>query len=168
MFSRTAPDTEADPVVPQKLIPLSVLRLELPDLDTASLAGRDDVAIVLDDVGRAAIARSDAKMLIDEQRAREERQRELLAAADLAAEQYDRAWRASLGVGVPASMIPPGSTYLAAVLDAELNSAADGYRPRRSTVAEDLLSNDGAITFTRSPTGMSRDRNRSCPTADHH
>ena len=51
MFNRTIADTEPmhdEDVLVVDLIPLSVLRLELPDLDTASLAGRDDVAIVLE------------------------------------------------------------------------------------------------------------------------
>ena len=38
-------------------------------------------------------------------------------------------------------MIPAGMTYAAAALSAELDAV--GYRPRRSSVAEDLLDNGG-------------------------
>ena len=51
--------------------------------------------------------------------------------------------RASLGVGVPASAIPPGLSYAEAVASAELN--AQTYRPRASVVA-DALDNSG-MTF---------------------
>ena len=93
------------------------------------------------------ISRDDARMLIAERAAAEERRAELLRRADAQAEEFDRRWRAQIGAGIPSSTIPPGSTYLAAVVDAELNSRAEGYRPGRSTVAEDLLSSNGSLTY---------------------
>ena len=45
---------------------------------------------------------------------------------------------------MPASAIPQGLTYGEAVVAAELD--AQVYRPRRRSLVEDLLSNDG-ITF---------------------
>jgi hypothetical protein len=55
---------------PAELVPLSVLELDLPapgDGWAAHLAHRG-VEIVLDDIGRAAVARSDARMLFAERR----------------------------------------------------------------------------------------------------
>ena len=58
--------------------------------------------------------------------------------------EADQLWRAQLGVGVPASAFSGFETYGQAIASAELDAQA--YRPRAS-VAEDLLSNDGAITY---------------------
>jgi hypothetical protein len=136
----TAPPTQDMPAVADT-IPLTVLQLDHPAPAagwTAYLAGRG-VEIVEDDLGREAISRGDAKILLDEQRKREAKRAELLARADEAAEQFDREWRAQLGVGIPASAIPAGMTYAAAVASAELDGV--GYRPRATLVA-DVLDND--------------------------
>ena len=80
-------------------------------------------------------------MLISEYRADEDRRAQVGAESDRRAVETDRQFRARLGRGVP---IPEGMTYAEAVLSAELD--AQSYRPRRTSLVEDLLSNDG-ITF---------------------
>jgi hypothetical protein len=134
---RTAPE----------LIPLVELELSLlapVEGWAAHLAGRS-IAITTDDIGRPAIARTAARQLLTEQREHEARKREMLAAADQQAEEYDRAWRAQLGFGVPAGMVPVGMSPAEALFAAELDSHA--YLPRRASVAEDLLDNSGGLTF---------------------
>ena len=147
MFRSPVADPPADHVVvdPPELIPLSVLALDLlaPADWSAFLADRG-IEIVLDDIGRAAISRSDARRLFDEQRENEARKAEMRAAAEKRAVEADQRFRASLGVGVPASAFAGFETYGQAVASHELDRQQ--YRPRAS-VAEDLLSNDGSITF---------------------
>ena len=58
--------------------------------------------------------------------------------------EADKQFRASLGVGLPASAIPHGMTYGQLIAEAKLDSQT--YRPRAS-IAEDLLSNSGELTF---------------------
>jgi hypothetical protein len=127
-------------------VPLSELERDLPTPGegwAAHLAARG-VEIVLDDLGRASISRDAARQLFVERRESEAKAREHAAVVERRAIEQDRAWRASLGVGVPASALPAGRTYAAAALSAELDGQA--YRPR-ATVVEDLLSNDGSLTF---------------------
>jgi len=62
------------------------------------------------------------------------------AAAEQRAVEADQRRRASLGHGVK---VPEGMTYAEAVLSAELD--AQSYRPRRTSLVEDLLSNDGIV-----------------------
>jgi hypothetical protein len=140
----TAPPTRA--ALAEALIPLSVLRLDLPEPAqgwAVYLAGFG-IATVTDDIGREAISRGNAKMLLDEQREREARRAEILARADAAAIEFDREWRSQLR-GVPADMIPAGMAPAAAMFAAELDSHA--YQPRRASMAEDLFDNSGEITF---------------------
>ena len=64
---RAHPDTEPTSgklpeVRSDELIPLSVLRLDLPHVDATFLAGRG-TEIVLDSLGREAVSHSDAKRL---------------------------------------------------------------------------------------------------------
>ena len=132
-----------DVVLPADLVPLSHLELDLPapTLGWPAYLSSRDIAVVNDDIGRAAIARSDARLLISEHHADETRQAEMRAAAEQRAVHADQKWRASFGQGVE---VPAGMTYAEAVRSAELD--AQSYRPRRRSLVEDLLSNDG-ITF---------------------
>jgi hypothetical protein len=107
------------------------------------LAGHG-VPVMADDISRPAVARSAARMLIAEQHEREARRRAKAAKVERAAVEQDRQWRRQLHGGIPASAIPHGMTYGQAVASAELDGQA--YRPRASVV-EDLLSNDGSLTF---------------------
>ena len=102
------------------------------------------VEVVEDSIGRSAIAHNDARRLFDEHREAEAVKAELRARQEREAIESDQRFRAQLGAGVPASAIPAGLSYAEAVQSAELD--AQSYRPRRTSVVEDLLSNDG-ITF---------------------
>ncbi len=144
------PDVAERPVPDRRrydeLIPLSVLALDLstPVEGWTVYLERRCIEIVTDDLGRLAVARGDARRLFAEQRENEVRRAALREAAEQRAVEADQRFRAQLGVGVPASAIPAGMTYAAAVLSAELDGQA--YRPRAS-VAEDLLDNSGGLTF---------------------
>jgi hypothetical protein len=83
-------------------------------------------------------------MLLSEHRVDELRKAEMRAAAEKRAVEADQRWRASLPSGVLAGALPPGMSYAEAVHQASLDSLT--YQPRRTSVVEDLLSNDG-ITF---------------------
>ena len=146
MFRNTAPDAEVAPAEatpPDEPIPLSHLELDLPVPTIGWLAylGNVGIEILTDDVGRPAISRTDARMLIAEHHDNEVRKAELRAAAEKRAIEQDQAFRASLGHGVK---VPDGMSYAEAARAAELDSQT--YRPRRRSLVEDLLSNDG-ITF---------------------
>jgi hypothetical protein len=149
MFRYTMPADIERPatVIDPELIPLSVLALDIEQPSagwTAYLAGRD-IAITTDDIGRPAIARVDARQLLTERAEHEARRAEFIARADEAAIQFDREWRAQLGVGVPASAIPAGMSATEAMFANELASHA--YQPRRTSMAEDLFDNSGGLTF---------------------
>jgi hypothetical protein len=126
-------------VVAADLVPLSVLELDLaaPSVGgwTAYLAGRG-IAVVLDDIGRSAVTRADARRLITERRESAARQHE---AAERQAIELDQRWRAQLPGGVPASLIPEGVRPAAAMLQ-----AAHDARPRRLTPLQEALSNSGS------------------------
>jgi hypothetical protein len=149
MFSKPAPPViEPAPDVralSEDLIPLSHLALDLvepPAGWSAFLADRH-IAIAVDDVGRLAVSRDNARTLLSEQREHEAHVREMAAEQERQAIEQDQRFRASLGVGVPAHLIPAGMTYAEMVASAELDSQT--YRPRASMV-EDLLDN-GGMTF---------------------
>ena len=80
-----------------------------------------------------------------DKREREARRAELLRRADEAGIEFDLAWRAQLGVGVPASAIPVGMSAAEAMFANELDSHT--YHPRRAIMAEDLFDNSGGLTF---------------------
>jgi hypothetical protein len=65
-----------------------------------------------DDLGRDAVSRGDARRLLDERRAEELRVRALRAVQEREAVEADQRLRTSWGVGVPASMIPAGMSFL--------------------------------------------------------
>jgi hypothetical protein len=151
MFKTTIPASEPAPAevgtaVPTEPVPLSVLELDLPAPTTGWLIELDrrGVDVVVDDIGRDSISKADARQLIAEHRDNEARKARMRAESEKRAIEADQRFRASLGVGVPASAIPHGMTYGQAIASAELDSQA--YR-RRASVVEDLLSNDGSLTF---------------------
>jgi hypothetical protein len=80
-------------------IPLSHLELDLPAPAgvgwSAYLADRG-IAVVLDDVGRLAIARADAKRLFSERAEGAARAREVAERHERQAVEADRQWRAAL------------------------------------------------------------------------
>jgi hypothetical protein len=93
------------------LVPLTVLAL---DLGEPSVGGRDaylsgrGIPVVLDDIGRKAISRADARQLFDERREDEIRRREVAVRQEQQAIERDQQWRAQLPGGVPWYEIPPG------------------------------------------------------------
>lgn len=97
--------------------------------------------VVDDHLGRRAVTATTARQLLTAQRDAERRAREVTALADAEAE---RRWRAQLPAGLPADRIPDGmSPAMAMVAEGERDS-----QPRRRTsVLEDALANDGAITY---------------------
>jgi hypothetical protein len=127
---KTGPATEPAPVevALDELIPLSVLELDLPAPTTgwASHLADRDIEIVLDDLGRAAITRADAKQLFDEQREAEARQRELAEQRDREAMERERAFRAALPKGVPCYELPAGMSPA----DALMRTGLEAERPR--------------------------------------
>ena len=85
------------------LVPLSVLSLDLdppPEGWTDYLSARN-VAVELDDIGRLAITRSDARQLFDEHREAEVRAAELRAKQEQALVEQSRQMLASLPKGTP-------------------------------------------------------------------
>jgi hypothetical protein len=147
MFKATVAAAEPAQQLPtSEVMPISHLALDLPtpELGWPAYLSSRDIAIVEDGIGRSAISRVDAKQLFDEHRDNDARKAELRAAAEQRAIEADRVFRAQLGVGVPASLIPAGMTYAAAALSAELDGQT--YRPRASVV-EDLLDNGGGLVF---------------------
>jgi hypothetical protein len=135
-----APDVE----VAADVIPLSHLELDLPtpvEGWTVFLAARG-VEVTLDDIGRMAVARVDARQLLTEQRDRDAeqvRRRKLLEARQVADDQIRRA---SIWGGLSADLIPPGVTPAAAMVAAD--KAA---QPKRQSVLQHALANTGEMVF---------------------
>src|SRR5829696_4343052 len=108
-LATAAAEDVADPW--SDLLPLSLLSLEMgaPDDWRAHLAARG-VVVVVDDVGRDAVSRSDARVLLAEYRETVAAEREAAArkreALEREAEERDRAYRAQIWKGVPASAFP--------------------------------------------------------------
>jgi len=130
--------------MPEQAVPLSELERDLPVPAAgwaAELAARG-VAVVLDDLGRAAVDRATARVLFAEHREQEEasaRQRAELERRVVAA---DEARRAALPRGIPVGQVPTGMSA------AEMLMASDPMRgSRRVSVVEHALKNDGALAF---------------------
>ncbi len=117
------------------------------------LAGRG-ITVLVDDIGRSAVTRADARRLITERRESEARQRE---AAERQAIKADQQWRAQLSGGIPASLIPACVRPAAAMLQ-----AAHDALPCRLPPLQEALSNSGELTY-HSLRSMSRDRRPPAP-----
>ena len=153
MISKPAPPGEPAPAVMHSTgtnvpvrdvspVPLSVLALDLPVPVEGwpDFLGRRGIAIVPDSLGRDSIGHDAARRLLDEKREAELRARAHRRLMEQEAVERDQLRRASLGQGVK---VPDGMTYAEAVQSAELD--AQTYRPRRTSLMEDLLSNDGIV-----------------------
>ncbi len=146
----------AEPVIvdpsPEPVVPLSHLELDLasPVEGWAAHLAVRGISITIDDIGRASVARIDARQLFDEKREAEARAREHAAVVERHAIEQDQRFRASLGVGLPAAALQGFETYGQAIASLELDGQQ--YRPKTSMV-EDLLSNDGGIVFHPIPHG---------------
>ena len=89
--------------------------------------------VIADDLGRTAVDRGTARRLLAEQKAAEQRRRELAAQQDA---QLEEQWRAQFRPGVPVSQ--DGTTGAALMLAAAKDAA-----PKRRTPLEDALGGGG-------------------------
>jgi hypothetical protein len=150
---RTAPDTEPAPgvtVAAADLIPLSHLELDHPRPPEGwpAFLGRQAIAFVPDDIGRDSIRRSDAQVLLHEQRAAQIRAVKLRQLADQEAVEADQLRRALIWKGLPADALPPGVAPAAVMLQSDRDA-----QPRRTTPLEEALSNSGTLTYHALPKG---------------
>jgi hypothetical protein len=132
--------------MPAHPVPLTELERDLPApaVGWAAELGRRGVAVVLDDLGRAAVDRATARALFAERREQEEaasRRREELERRVVAA---DEARRAALPRGIPAGAVPEG---LSAGLLMMLSDPMPGSR-RQSVLEHSLEHPAGAIVYT--------------------
>jgi hypothetical protein len=146
---RSVPEVVADPpadvdvVPPEELVPLVVLELSLdaPATGWPTYLGGRGVEIVTDDLGREAITRSDARLLIAERRERELQQARQRKEAEAAAIEADQLRRAQIWKGLPSNHLPVGAHPAAAML-----AAAQHARPRRVTPLQEALAGE-SLTF---------------------
>jgi hypothetical protein len=148
MFSKTTPAAEVISTVEKEpsepLVPLSHFALDHPQPPEgwSNFLGRRGITLRPDDIGRDSIRRSDAQMLLHEQRAEQLRQRKLAALRQEQEEEADKLRRSQIWTGLSADAIPIGVHPAAAMLQASKDA-----RPRRSTPLEHALSNEGGVVF---------------------
>ena len=92
------------------------------------------MSIIIDDIGRPSVSRSDARQLLDEQREAEARNREVMERREQQFIQQDRIRRASMPTGIPAGLIPDNLRPTEALM-----LAGEGSGPRAKSVHEQLL-----------------------------
>jgi hypothetical protein len=105
-----------------------------------ALAAQLDGQVVLDDIGRRCVTREVARRLFADRAAAEVRWRE--AQDHQVADHAERAAANRPWPGIPASFIPEGVAPAAAMLQAAKDAA-----PRRQSVLQHALSNEGAIEY---------------------
>jgi hypothetical protein len=143
MFRNTTPAAEPAPDVdvmtPAEPVPLSHLELDLPAPTTGWLIELDrrGIEVVTDDVGRLAVSRENARLLISEHRAATSHAREVAARRDQQLIEADRVRRANMPAGIPAGLVPDGMSGAEAML-----LAGEKRRPR--SVHEQLLEREFA------------------------
>jgi hypothetical protein len=149
MFRHGAPaeaeEIEQDtyPGTHDDMIPLSILRLDLdPNEPWPLFLGRRGIAFRPDAIGRDAISAGDAQRLIAERRSDELRQRERLRVAEQELVADDERRRALIWRGVAADRMPAGVAPAAVMLQNDRD-----LQPKRRTVLEEALSNDGSLTY---------------------
>jgi hypothetical protein len=126
---------------PDTPIPLSHLELDLPtpvEGWTVFLAARN-IEITLDDIGRMAVARVDARRLLTEKREREAEQARRRKLAEAQAVADDQLRRSRIWGGAPAV---EGVSAAALMLQADKDA-----QPRRRSVLQEALSNSDGMTF---------------------
>lgn len=140
----------ATPVVitPADPVPLSHLSLDVDEPSVGWLIELDrrHIDVLVDDVGREAVSRDDARMLITEHRARREaaeaRRRAVREEQERQAIAADQAFRAALPKGLPWYEIPMGATA------GEMWQAAElATQPKRESVLQHALSNSGEVEY---------------------
>jgi hypothetical protein len=134
-------------------VPLSVLELDLGQAPVggwaAYLADRG-VELVLDDIGRLAVARQDARALLAEKREDEQRRREAVARQEQRLIDADEARRATIWKGMPADQIPDGVTAVQLWQQEEHER-----RPRRTSPLEEALAGETLTFHPYGPDGES-------------
>jgi hypothetical protein len=117
MFRSVKPDTDtedaghpSEPVADlTELIPLVVLELSLAaPVEWAAFLAKRGMSIIIDDIGRPSVSRSDARLLLTEQREAKVRRREKAAELERQAVEQDQLRQASLPTGIPAGIVPDG------------------------------------------------------------
>jgi hypothetical protein len=128
---------------PEELVPLSVLTLDLPAPDEGwnTYLNRRSIPVAEDDLGRAAVARSVARMLIAERRQAELEQARKREEVERLAVEADHLRRAQIWKGLPSDQLPVGAHPAAAML-----AAAQDARPRRTSVLREALAGE-SLTF---------------------
>jgi hypothetical protein len=147
---RTAPVVEPAPdvKVPAELIPLVVLELSLAaPVEWAAFLADRGMSIIIDDIGRASVARSDARQVLTEERENEVRRREKAAELERQAVEADQQRRAQIYAGIPAAAIPADVHPARAMLEA----SRDARRPRRVSPLQEALSGE-SMTYHSFPT----------------
>jgi hypothetical protein len=145
MFSK-APAVEPAPEVIglADVIPLSHLELDLPtpvEGWSVFLAARG-IEVTLDDIGRMAVARVDARRLLTVKRDREAEQARRRKLAEAKAVADDQIRRSQIWGGIPADHMPPGVTPAAVMLQNDRDA-----QPKRTTPLEHALSNSGSMEY---------------------
>jgi hypothetical protein len=143
MFNKTTPvieSTDTDVVVPADApIPLSVLSLDVdpPTTGWEPFLTVRNIAVVIDDIGRKAVSRDDARRLITEKHENERRAQEVAKQNEQRLIEADRVRRASIWGGIPADHLPVGVSAASAMFAADRDA-----RPRRLTPLQEALSSD--------------------------
>jgi hypothetical protein len=138
MFRTSTPAAEPAPDVVASAddgIPISLLALDLgaaPAEGWAAHLINRGVPVELDDIGRPAISRDDARLLIIERREAEERKARQRKLAEAKAVADDQLRRASIWTGAPAV---EGVSASALMLQADKDA-----QPRRQTPLEEAFS----------------------------
>jgi hypothetical protein len=134
---------EKETLKPSEVIPLVVLKLSLaPPVEWAAFLADRGMSIIIDDIGRPSVSRSDARLLLTEQREAEKKRREKAAELERQAVEADQQRRAQIYAGIPAAAIPADVHPARAMLEA----SRDARRPRRVSPLQEALSGEG-MTF---------------------
>jgi hypothetical protein len=144
MFRSTVTDTaesDRDKGALVDVIPLSHLELDLAapvEGWTVFLAARG-IEVTLDDIGRMAIARVDARQLLTEKREREAEQARRRKLAEARAVADDQIRRARIWGGAPAV---EGVSAAALMLQADKDA-----QPKRRSVLQEALAGSETLTY---------------------
>jgi hypothetical protein len=105
---------EKETLKPSEVIPLVVLELSLaPPVEWAAFLADRGMSIIIDDIGRPSVSRSDARLLLTEQREAEKKRREKAAELERQAVEADQQRRGQIYAGIPAAAILPMCILLA-------------------------------------------------------
>jgi hypothetical protein len=150
---KTAPAAESAPddvvKAPADLISLVELGLSLdkPAEGWSNFLAARGVEIVEDDLGRDAIARSDARQLFDERREAEAYAREVAARQEQRFIEFDEQRRARLWGGIPSDYLPPGVAPAAVMLQAVRDT-----QPKRMSPLQEALAGESLTFHSFAPT----------------